>query len=55
MFEVKISSKEGFNVGVLNNLFIILNTTLTIDLINEYYSSIEYAKRIEEKLKEIKE
>jgi len=35
MFEIKISSKEGFNVGVLDNLFIILNTTLTEDLILE--------------------
>ena len=35
MYEVKISSKEGFNVGVLDNLFIVLNTNLTTDLINE--------------------
>ena len=35
MFEVKISSKEGFNVGVLDNLFIILNTNLTDQLISE--------------------
>ena len=35
MFEVKISSKEGFNVSVLDNLFIILNTTLTDELISE--------------------
>ena len=35
MYEVKINSKEGFNVGVLDNLFIILNTNLTEDLILE--------------------
>ena len=32
MYEIKISSKEGFNIGVLDNLFIILNTNLTKDL-----------------------
>ena len=35
MFDVKISSKDGFNVGVLDNLFIVLNTNLTHDLILE--------------------
>jgi len=35
MVEVRISSKEGFNVGMENNNFIILETTLTDDLILE--------------------
>ena len=35
MVEIKISSKEGFNVGTEDNNFIILDTTLTNDLINE--------------------
>ena len=35
MVEVRISSKEGFNVGMENNKFIILDTTLTDDLILE--------------------
>ena len=35
MVDIRIDSKEGFNVGMLNNEFVILNTTLTSDLINE--------------------
>ena len=35
MVDIRIDSKEGFNVGMLNNEFIILNTTLTNELINE--------------------
>ena len=35
MVEIRISSKEGFNVGMENNIFIILDTTLTDDLILE--------------------
>ena len=35
MVEIRISSKEGFNVGMENNKFIILDTTLTEDLILE--------------------
>ena len=46
MFEVKISSKEGFNVGVLDNLFIILNTTLTNDLILEGHAR-EFVSKIQ--------
>ena len=46
MYEVKISSKEGFNVGVLDNLFIILNTTLTTDLINEGHAR-EFVSKIQ--------
>ena len=35
MVDIRISSKEGFNVGMENNNFIILNTNLTDDLILE--------------------
>ena len=35
MVDIRISSKEGFNVGMENNNFIILDTTLTDDLILE--------------------
>ncbi|MGN1372007.1 MAG: isoleucine--tRNA ligase [Candidatus Coprovivens sp.] len=35
MVEIRISSKEGFNVGMENNNFIILDTTLTEELILE--------------------
>ena len=35
MVDIRISSKEGFNVGMENNNFIILETTLTDDLILE--------------------
>lgn len=35
MLDIRVNSKEGYNTGVLNNLFIILNTALNEDLINE--------------------
>ena len=35
MVDIRIDSKEGFNVGMMNNKFVILNTTLTDELINE--------------------
>lgn len=35
MVDIRISSKEGFSVGMQNNNFVILNTTLTDELINE--------------------
>jgi isoleucyl-tRNA synthetase len=35
MVDIRISSKEGFNVGMEDNNFIILNTELTPDLIDE--------------------
>ena len=35
MVDVRIDAKEGFNVGMQNNKFIILNTELTEDLIYE--------------------
>ena len=35
MVDIRISSKEGFTVGMDNNKFVILNTTLTKELLNE--------------------
>ena len=35
MVDIRIDSKVGFNVGMMNNEFVILNTTLTTELINE--------------------
>ncbi len=35
LVDIVINSKEGFNVSVENNRFVILNTSLTEDLINE--------------------
>ncbi|MGN0973508.1 MAG: isoleucine--tRNA ligase [Bacilli bacterium] len=35
MVDIRINSKEGFNATLFNNNFIILNTTLDEDLINE--------------------
>ena len=38
MVDIRIDSKEGFNVGMENNKFIILNTELTKELIYEGYA-----------------
>ncbi len=35
MVDIRINSKEGFNVGMINNEFVILNTTMSKELINE--------------------
>jgi len=35
MVDIRISSKEGFNVGTINNEFIILDTKLTSELLEE--------------------
>ena len=35
MVEIRVSSKEGFNASHEGNNFIVLNTTLTDELINE--------------------
>ena len=35
MVDIRIDAKSGFNVGMENNNFVILNTTLTPELINE--------------------
>ncbi|HZK00153.1 MAG TPA: isoleucine--tRNA ligase [Tissierellaceae bacterium] len=44
---VNISSKEGFNVIMENNLFVILDTTLTPELINEGYAR-EFISKIQQ-------
>ena len=44
---VNISSKEGFNVIMENNLFVILDTTLTPELINEGYAR-EFVSKIQQ-------
>ena len=35
MIEVRVKAKEGFDAAMENNSFIILNTTLTEELLNE--------------------
>ncbi len=35
MLDIRVNSKAGYNTGINNNLFIILNTTLTEELISE--------------------
>ena len=35
MVDIRVSAKDGYDVAKENNNFIILNTTLTTDLINE--------------------
>ena len=35
MVDIRINAKDGFDVGMENNNFVILNDTLTDDLINE--------------------
>ena len=35
MVDIRISAKEGFNVGMENNNFVILNATLTDELVKE--------------------
>lgn len=45
--QVTISSKEGFNVIMENNLFVILDTTLTPDLIYEGYAR-EFISKVQQ-------
>ena len=45
--QVTISSKEGFNVAMENNLFVILDTTLTEELQNEGYAR-EFVSKIQQ-------
>ncbi len=47
---VAIDSKEGFTVGVENNVFIILDTTLNEALINEGYAR-EFVSRVQQQRK----
>ncbi|NLJ78086.1 MAG: isoleucine--tRNA ligase, partial [Tissierellia bacterium] len=45
--EITIASREGYNVTKGNNLFIILNTTLTEDLLNEGYAR-EFISKVQQ-------
>jgi isoleucyl-tRNA synthetase len=45
--QVSISSKEGFNVVMENNLFVILDTTLTSELLNEGYAR-EFISKVQQ-------
>ncbi|MGO1469895.1 MAG: isoleucine--tRNA ligase [Tissierella sp.] len=45
--QVTISSKEGFNVMMENNLFVILDTTLTDELLKEGYAR-EFVSKIQQ-------
>ncbi len=47
LVQVTISSKEGFNVTMENNLFVILDTTLTRDLINEGFAR-EFISKVQQ-------
>ena len=49
LVEIKVDSKEGFDVSSEDNKYIILNTTLTKDLINE-----GYAREIVSKVQQIR-
>lgn len=44
---VTISAKEGFDVAMENNLFVILDTTLTDELINEGYAR-EFVSKVQQ-------
>lgn len=44
---VTISAKEGFNVAMENNLFVILDTTLTRELLNEGYAR-EFVSKVQQ-------
>lgn len=44
---VNIAAKEGFNVAMENNVFIILDTTLTKDLINEGFAR-EFISKVQQ-------
>ncbi len=44
---VTISAKEGFDVAMANNLFVILDTTLTKDLLNEGYAR-EFISKVQQ-------
>ena len=44
---INISAKEGFNVSMENNLFVILDTTLTTELIEEGYAR-EFISKIQQ-------
>jgi len=47
LVQTSISSKEGFNVVMENNMFVILDTTLTPELLNEGYAR-EFVSKIQQ-------
>ena len=52
LIDIKINAKEGFNIATENNNFIILNTTLTEELLNEglareFVSKIQQLRKTE--------
>ncbi len=49
---IRVSAKEGFNVGTENNNFVVLNTNLTNDLINEGIAR-EFVSKIQNTRKEM--
>ncbi len=52
MVEIRVSGKEGFNVGTESSDFIILNTTLTPELINEGIAR-EFVSKVQNLRKEL--
>jgi isoleucyl-tRNA synthetase len=47
MLDIRITSKEGFNVSMENNLFVILDTNLNEELINEGYAR-EFISKVQQ-------
>ena len=47
LVDIRISAKEGFTVSMENNLFVILDTTLTDELINEGYAR-EFISKVQQ-------
>ncbi|SHJ24692.1 Isoleucyl-tRNA synthetase [Dethiosulfatibacter aminovorans DSM 17477] len=47
MLDIRITSKEGFNVSMENNLFVILDTNLNDDLVNEGYAR-EFISKVQQ-------
>ena len=47
MLDIRISSKEGYNVSMENNLFTILDTNLTSELLNEGYAR-EFISKVQQ-------
>ncbi len=52
MIEVRVSEKEGLSVGTLNNNFVVLNTELTDQLINEGIAR-EFVSKVQNLRKEL--
>ena len=47
LLDIRISAKEGYDVSTGNNLFVIIDTNLTEDLINEGYAR-EFISKIQQ-------